>query len=98
MTFFKLYDYKYISYNDSKYIYVLKYMRTFRTLFFIEIKLMCSTKGFQLDAQTDRNLWMGSRDPENLDIFKKKQKTIITYKRSIIPTFTPILQTNLQMT
>lgn len=95
MTFFKLYDYKYISYNDSKYIYVLKYMRTFRTLFFIEIKLMCSTKGFQLDAQTDRNLWMGSRDPENLDIFKKKQKTIITYKRSIIPTFTPILQTNL---
>lgn len=43
-------------------------MRTF----FIEIKLMCSTNGFRLDAQTDRNLWMGSRDPENLDL-KKKQ-------------------------
>lgn len=68
MTFFKLYDYKYISYNDSKNIYVLKYMRTFRTLFFIEIKLMCSTNGFRLDAQTDRNLWMGSRDPENLEL------------------------------
>lgn len=55
-------------------------MRTFRTLFFIEIKLMCSTKGFQLDAQTDRNLWMGSRDPENLDLFKKNKKLLLHIK------------------